>query len=523
MTKISAPSFDNSAARLRPVRFSKRRAKTVLPDDFADSIRVLAFSDWRVQDIGDVFRFVQSIEPVDFILYGGDDLGRFEEEGFNYFSELASHTKSNQVLAVIGNDDLYQQKRVLKAKDVHDLYSQSYIFKNFAFIGLEASTSGPALFKHKEEHFKEHLTRQFKQVRGRRLVILSHTPPYGVLDRGIRFAEKDEFTRHIGSTSLRHFTETKPVDLIICGHCHSQGGNTEKLGDTTIVNVSSHDNRGAKGRFAVISLANDGTIDIEWHDTHEIIDTDSLRQIYGIGPIKAEKLVNSGVRTISEFVNCKDLAKLSLSSELSEKYLGLLQLRGKSLLENKVYQVAPFSIDQKKAIFFDIETDITRKRVWLIGLQIDGKFNQLYADNWKQEKRILVEFSKILADNPDYTLISFSGTNFDYRITLGAMQRHGMKTDHLESHSHIDLSTLLRRCFIFPNQRFALKDLGSYLKYPFRNPDLDGLAVALAYHRHAEEGKPLSNRILKYNEDDVKVLPFLISKACAYSQETGSA
>jgi len=523
MTKTSTSSIYSSAARLRPIKFSKRRAKRVSPDDSADSIRILAFSDWRVQDIGDVFRFAQSIEPVDFILYGGDDLGRFEEEGFNYFSELASHTKSNQVLAVIGNDDLYLQKKVLKAKGVHDLYSQSYIFKNFAFIGLEASTSGPALFQHKEEHFEEHLKRQFKQARGKRLVVLSHTPPFGILDRGIRFAEKDEFTSHIGSTSLRDFVEKNPVDLIICGHCHSQGGNTEELGATTIVNVSSHDNRGAKGKFAVISLTKDGAVDVEWHDTLEMIDASSLRQIYGIGPATSEKLIKGGVRTIREFVNCKDLAKLSFSSELSEKHLGLLQLRGRSKLENKVFQVAPFSIDQKKAIFFDIETDIACRRVWLIGLQIDGKFNQLYADNWKQEKKILVEFSKILAANPDYTLISFSGTNFDYRVTLGAMQRHRMKTNHLESHSHIDLSTLLRRCFVFPNQRFALKELGSYLKYPFKNPDLDGLAVALAYHRHAEEGKPLSKRILKYNEDDVMALPFLISKACAYSQETESA
>jgi len=193
------------------------------------------------------------------------------------------------------------------------------------------------------------------------------------------------------------------------------------------------------------------------------------------------------------------------------------------MLENEVYQVAPFNIDHKKAIFFDIETDIACKRVWLIGLQVNDQFTQLYADDWEKEKEILVKFTKILADNPDCTLISFSGTNFDYRITLSAMQRHGMNTDCLVSHSHIDLCILLRRCFIFPNQRFALKDLGSFLKYPFKNPDLDGLAVALAYHRHAEEGKPLGNRILEYNEDDVRVLPFLISKACAYSQEIESA
>jgi hypothetical protein len=97
------------------------------------------------------------------------------------------------------------------------------------------------------------------------------------------------------------------------------------------------------------------------------------------------------------------------------------------------------------------------------------------------------------------------------------MQRHGIETDCLTNRSHIDLSILLRRCFIFPNQRFALKDLGSYFNYPFKYADLDGLAVALAYHKHAEDRVVLDERVFDYNADDVKVLPFLVSKALAVS------
>lgn len=504
---------------MKVLEFSKKKPKLVLPNKVTNSIRILAFSDWRVQKISDIFDFIQNIEPVDFVLYAGDDIGRFEKRRSNYFSELADYTKSKQVLAVIGNDDSYPQKSILKAKGVHDLYNQSFIYKNFAFIGLEASTSGPALFKHEEEHFKEQLKHQFNQVQGKRLIVLSHTPPFGILDRGIRFAESDQFTHHIGSTALERFIRAKPVDLVICGHCHSQGGITEKLGNTVIANVSSHDNRSAKGKFAVVELEKNGTVDIRWHDSHELLGKHSLMQIYGIGPMKTEKLVESGIRTIEQLIDCEDLTRLSNSSEFSVKHLRLLQLRGKSMLRNEIYQIAPFNINQKKAIFFDIETDIACKRVWLIGLQMDDHFVQLYADNWEKEKEILFRFTQILAKYPNRTLISFSGTNFDYRVTLAAMLRHGMNTNYLSSHSHIDLCTLLRRCYIFPNQRFALKDLGSFLEYPFKNSDLDGLAVALAYHKQVEEGKPLDNRIFEYNQDDVKVLPFLISKACAYSQE----
>jgi hypothetical protein len=102
--------------------------------------------------------------------------------------------------------------------------------------------------------------------------------------------------------------------------------------------------------------------------------------------------------------------------------------------------------------------------------------------------------------------------NFDYRVVFHALKRHGIDTDALSSHRHIDLCVAFSRCFIFPNQSFALKELGTFLKYPFSYPDMDGLQVALSYHKHAEDKQPLDPKTFKYNEDDVKSLPFLIQR-----------
>jgi hypothetical protein len=41
---------------------------------------------------------------------------------------------------------------------------------------------------------------------------------------------------------------------------------------------------------------------------------------------------------------------------------------------------------------------------------------------------------------------------------------------------------------------------------------LDGLQVAQAYQRHIEYNSPLEPRFLDYNEDDVRVLQYLIEK-----------
>ncbi len=498
---------------LKIVRFSRKKPKTVSPRKITDSIRILAFSDWRIQKTGDVRQFIGGIEPVDFVFYAGDDIGRFEEEGLNLFSELSTYTRSNQVLAVMGNDDSYVQKTVLKRDGVHDLYDRSFIYHNFAFIGLESVTRGPAIFRHIETDFEKHLRRQIKETHHKRIVVLSHTPPYGILDRGIRFAESDEDeTHHIGSSSLRHFIETENVDLVVCGHCHSHGRMVEHLGRTTVVNVSSHDAPGSRGNIAIIQLAKDGTVDIEWHDTTEILGKDSLMQIHGIGPARAEYLTRRGIKNITQLSRIRDLTSRARKSGISLSRLRTLRLKARSFLENRTYQVKPFSLVKEKAIFFDIETDTACEKVWLIGLQIDGKFIQLYADNWAQEKMILKKFIDILEANPDYGLISFSTTNFDHRVTIKAIKRHKLNMHPLTSRCHKDLGILLKECFIFPGQSYALKDLASFLGYKFKYPELDGLMVALNYQKHVEENKPLDPKILEYNEDDVRALPHMIDK-----------
>ena len=455
-------------------------------------IRILAFSDWRVQDVNDALIFAQKVAP-DFILYGGDDLGRFEIFGANQFTQLSKFGKSRKVFVVLGNDDFYSPaKQVLNTEGVHDLYKESMVCGNFAFIGLESSTRGPAIFRHEEQDFENHLAGQYEHLIGKNLVILSHTPPYGILDRGIRFATGEEGSDHIGSTALRRFIENNKVSLLICGHCHSYGGLVDKVGVTTVVNVASHDSVGPIGKLAIIDLYNDGRAEVSWHDTNELLDQHSVDKIWGIGFCYRRKLAHSGITTIKELAEHNGLEELSCSCGISPKVLMKFQLRARSMVEDKVFQVSPFIFPDYKLIFIDIETDLGGFRVWLIGLLVDGEFIQLYADNWGQEKDILIKFLEILKKHPGYKLVSYSGTDFDYRVPLRALKRHGLKTDLLESRQHFDLSYAVRNCFVFPNQSFALKELGAYLQYPFKFPELDGKMVAFKYVKHAEDGAAFS-------------------------------
>lgn len=84
-------------------------------------MRILCFSDWRVQEIEAIFDFIKyyktkSGKNIDLIVYAGDDIERFETNSINYFSELAKLTTKGKILAVIGNDDTLELKKVLKGE-----------------------------------------------------------------------------------------------------------------------------------------------------------------------------------------------------------------------------------------------------------------------------------------------------------------------------------------------------------------------------------------------------------------------
>jgi len=282
--------------------------------------------------------------------------------------------------------------------------------------------------------------------------------------------------------------------------------------DTTIANVSSHDSLGAKGNFALIDFDLDCSPHIQWSDTYQLIDTNSIRHLHGIGDKKALQFKRVRIKTIQDFAKIKNLKKLSQKMKFSQYFLEKMQLKARSVIENKVFQISEFILPQIDLIFSDIETDLACKKVWLIGILHNGNFTQFFAKNWKEEKSMLMNFLTFLEKKHNFTLVSFSGTGFDRNVVHRALVRQNLDSDFFFSLPHIDLCQLIRRSFIFPNQSYALKNLGAYLEYPFEHPDLSGLGVALEYHNHLKEKRNLDSRVLEYNKDDVSILPYIIEK-----------
>ncbi|MEM0144067.1 MAG: metallophosphoesterase [Candidatus Parvarchaeum sp.] len=246
-------------------------------DKDKQTIRIVAFSDWRTTSIEELIDIIKTINPKpDLILYAGDDIERFEslptvipkDQNKEYFSELANFSKHG-LCYVLGNDCSPINKLIkYKHSNVFDVNDKPFVMGDFAIIGQEGAIfddekteKGYGLILYKEREIYNHLIKASNSLDNKKLIVVSHCPPYGILDHAIRFGEKN-----IGSKSLYKFIQNRKPLLVICGHVHSQGGRETKLSNTVILNVASHDDQFARGNIAIIDIASNN-FHVNWIKT----------------------------------------------------------------------------------------------------------------------------------------------------------------------------------------------------------------------------------------------------------------
>jgi Icc-related predicted phosphoesterase len=178
----------------------------------------------------------------------------------NFFEELAKRAKYG-LLAVIGNDEGPEARLWIYGENVYDLHGTVFKVGPFLITGIEGSTDG---LGDSGEYLEGDVKLRLEFVQGMlkhddRLIIISHTPPRGVLDRALRYGEEA-----IGCLALRDFIEEeKRVCLVICGHVHNCGGRYDRLNNAVIVNVSSHDDPYSRANVALIAVEPGGNVDVK--------------------------------------------------------------------------------------------------------------------------------------------------------------------------------------------------------------------------------------------------------------------
>ena len=172
-----------------------------------------------------------SIQPSDFLLICGDIILRKNPSYLKSFGKWLEHLPVKNIVMILGNHERDCQIDSSVISTVFPVIPHLSIVNgfttidNFHFYGM----SFPFVAKSIDyNHFRK--TKKYP------LIMMSHEPPFGILDYGIwkRKIILDNFY-HAGSEVVKDVVEKLTPELHCFGHCHSSHG-IMKLNKTLFVN-----------------------------------------------------------------------------------------------------------------------------------------------------------------------------------------------------------------------------------------------------------------------------------------------
>ncbi len=531
-------------------------------------MKILAFSDWRVQNIEEYIDYLERLkEKPDVIVYAGDDLDRFNNVPYmaipktlrkqyrdelikiqkpfgkfdkkivediiyqneieykidvNKFEKIASFSRYG-LLVVAGNDDPYYRKKAIYGKKVVDIHDNSIIIDDYAIIGIEGSTGTLGRLQYTEKEIKNHLKTKVKQVGDRQLIIVSHSPPFKILDFSLRFSQD-----HIGSKALRDFIErdSYKIRVVISGHSHLQGGKFKEYKNTYVVNCASHDDYGDPGRIAIIDITDDN-VDINWKTLYE------LSTVPMVGEKTYEKLGEHGILQVEQLAALRSTNQLyQRFSDIQENRLNLIinyanAITSEEILIKKEIESALNSLEGKNIYFFDAEYDSYTTSSGPYGMFVlgwmdrKGNVQQEFLDIIKDEKKMLNKFCQWLEEeNP--ILVAYASTTADAPHLRNCFTRLKLPFQQIEYY-FFDLyqdvlytrSYQKQKYFLPLGKPCGLKEVSDFLGY--LKPDLEiseGILAPIKYKEflNSKDEKlkeKIKTDLLEYNRDDLMRTKFI--------------
>ncbi len=178
------------------------------------------------------------IEPCDFVIHSGDILRKYKLEDVQEFIDWFSSLPARNKILVAGNHDRF----IAKEKDKFlELMENKIIYLENSGIELEGvkfwgipsvKWCGPYKhFTYKEETEERNI---FNQIPPEIDILITHGPPYGILDHENLPGEKPHFH---GSKVLLERVKTIKPKYHIFGHIHEAYG-TFKTHETFFINAT---------------------------------------------------------------------------------------------------------------------------------------------------------------------------------------------------------------------------------------------------------------------------------------------
>jgi len=275
-----------------------------------------------------------------------------------------------------------------------------------------------------------------------------------------------------------------------------------------------------------------------------LITTDDLTTVAGVGPAAREGLELAGVSTV------QDLAQSTPDLLITVKGIGdskanawprqaAVQKSGVPLLLEPWH---PPDVDFE--VSYDIEDFTPDPFVYLHGLLIRqgsavkyggpgfsdkdwGSFEPLFAGPTESEQDLWQRFLGKIAEfeeRGEYFVYVYSSHE---KTTLGHLaKKYGGSTEvEVFIKRFVDLMPVAKGSVVFPTERYGLKDLARFVGFEWRDEDPGG-AQSMAWWAEYQADPPantfLRDRILRYNEDDVRATFALRDWIEKFTSEPGS-
>ena len=243
-------------------------------------------------------------------------------------------------------------------------------------------------------------------------IYLSHVPPLGYLDLSSRFG-----IDHIGSKKLLTAITTHNPKLVVCGHSHMWGGNTARIGGTTVVNVSSHDDRDAVGNYALIDTS-DWSVDVKATKRSQIHVVPGLRSLRRkcVGLSNIEELSGLWKGSEPELLDALDcITAAGIDTTLVRE-----RLKSRGWKRPKIKRA--ITLDPYNQAFVDVETGLAQGglpgRLWLVGIWYQGEITQFA---FPSKRRAFLEY---IRDNDIVSLASW--TQYDANALRPVLEKAGI-------------------------------------------------------------------------------------------------
>ncbi|RLF63346.1 MAG: YfcE family phosphodiesterase [Thermoplasmata archaeon] len=164
---------------------------------------------------------------------------------------IIDEINAEKILVVPGNADPPEVLEHIKASKGINIHKKEVMIKRMKFVGFGGSPITPfgCPLEFPEDKIREELS---KLNVDRNTIFVTHSPPYGVLDRTV-------LGNHVGSTSIREYVEERRPFLHIFGHIHEAVG-VERIDEMTFVNVSI----GRYLQVAIIDIDEEKDIEIKF-------------------------------------------------------------------------------------------------------------------------------------------------------------------------------------------------------------------------------------------------------------------